>query len=169
MIHLICKNLLNILAGFGAISGLHLKRSKRKALWLGPWRSNRGRPLGLAWTNKPVRVLGTFISYDSAGSERKNVAKKVDNLKTKLAAWRMHKLSLFGWCLISKTLGLSQIVYSASMLDIPNHYASVSYRYFSSSCGKTNQIKSRDKSCIKTIVMVACGSRMLKLCLSPCA
>ena len=109
---LICKNLknvgnaLNILADFGAISGLHLNKSKTKALWLGPWRSNRGRPSGLAWTNEPVRVLGTFISYDSTGNERKYFAKKVDNLKTKLAAWRTRKRSLFGRCLISKTLGL---------------------------------------------------------------
>ena len=51
--------------------------------------------------------------------------KKVDNLKTKLAAWHTRKRSLFGRCLISKTLGLSQIVYSASMLDIPNNYVSV--------------------------------------------
>ena len=83
-----------------------------------------GRPLGLAWTSEPVKVLGTFISYDSVGNDRKNFVKKVDNLKTKLAAWRSRKLSLFGRCLISKTLGLSQIVYSASMLDIPNNYAS---------------------------------------------
>jgi len=70
--------------------------------------------------------LGTFISYDSVGNERKNFAKKVNNLKTKLAAWRPRKRSLFGRCLISKTLGLSQIiVYSASMLGIPNNYASV--------------------------------------------
>ena len=99
-----------------------MNKSKTKALWLGPWRFNRGRPLDLAWTNEPVRVLGTFISYDS---ERKNFAKKVDNLKTKLAAWRTRQLPLFGRCLISKTLGLSQIVYSDSMLDIPNNYASV--------------------------------------------
>ena len=63
-----------------------------------------------------IRVLGTFISYD----ERKSFAKKVDNLETKLAACCTRKLSLFGRCLILKTLGLSQIVYSASMLDIPN-------------------------------------------------
>ena len=127
---LLCKNLtsvgnaLNILADFGAISGLRLNKSKTKALWLGPWRSNLDRPLGLDWTNEPVKVLGTFVSYDSVGNERKNFVKKVDNLKTKLSAWRSRKLSLFGRCLISKTLGLSQIVYSASMLDIPNNYAS---------------------------------------------
>ena len=128
---LICKNLtsvgnaLTVLADFGAISGLHLNKSKTKAVWLGPWRSNRGRPLDLAWTNEPVKVLGTFISYDSVGHERKNFAKRVENLKTKLAAWRSRKFSLFGRCLIAKTLGLSQFVYSASMLDTPNNYASV--------------------------------------------
>ena len=52
-------------------------------------------------------VLGTFISYDKVVNEWKNIAKKVDNLKTKLAAWRLLKLSLFGRCLIAKTLGLS--------------------------------------------------------------
>ena len=127
---LICNNLtsvgnaLNILADFGAISGLRLNKSKTKALCLGPWRSNLDRPLGLDWTSEPVKVLGTFISYDNVGNERKNFAQKVDNLKAKLSAWRSRKLSLFGRCLISKTLGLSQIVYSASMLDIPNNYTS---------------------------------------------
>ena len=91
-----------------------MNKSKTKALWLGPSRSNLGRPLGLDWTSEPVKVLGTFISYDNVGNERKNFAQKVDNLRA--------KLSLFGRCLISKTLGLSQIVYSASMLDIPNNY-----------------------------------------------
>ena len=171
---LICKNLtsvgnaLNILADFGAISGLHLNKSKTKALWLGSWRSNLDRPLGLDWTNELVKVLGTFVSYDSLGNERKNFAKKVDNLKKKLSAWRLRKLSLFGQCLILKTLGLSQIVYSASMLDVPNNYASaiqsLLFQY-----EKTNQIKSRDKSYIRTMVMMVCGSLMLKLCLSPCA
>ena len=136
-------------------------------MWLGPWRSNLDRPLGLDWTNEPVKVLGTFVLYDSVGNERKNFAKKVDNLKTKLSAWHSHKLSLFGRCLILKTLGLPQIVYSASMLDIITHLQSNCY--FSRSYGKTNQIKSRDKSYIRTMTMVVCGSLMLKLCLSPCA
>ena len=162
---LICKNLtsvgnaLNILADFGAISGLHLDKSKTKALWLGPWRSNLDGPLGLDWTNEPVKVLGTFVSYDSVGDERKNFAKKVDNLKTKLSAWRSRKLSLFGRCLISKTLGLSQIIRLPCLtFQIITHLQC--NRYFSSSYGKTNQIKSRDKSYIRTMAMVVCGSLM---------
>ena len=47
-------------------------------------------------------VFGTFISYDKVVNER-NVAKKVNNLKTKLAAGRSLKLSLFGRCSVTKT------------------------------------------------------------------
>ena len=158
-------NALNILADFGAISGLHLNKSKTKALWLGPWRSNLNKPLGLDWTNELVKVLGTFVSYDSVGNERKNFVKKADNLKTKLSAWCLRKLSLFGQCLISKTLGLSQIVYSASMLDVPNNYASASQSLLFQFLWKNKPDKI--KSCIRTMAMVVCGSLMLKLCLSP--
>ena len=46
------------------------------------------------------------------------MARKIDNLNIRLDLWRWRKLSLFGKCLIVKTLGISQIVYSASILDI---------------------------------------------------
>ena len=51
---------------------------------------------------------------------------------TKLDLWRGRKLSLFGKCLIVKTLGISQIVYSASMLDIsPNDTSGIKKSIFS--------------------------------------
>jgi len=49
----------------------------------------------------------------------------VDDLEKKLAAWRWRKLSLLGRCLIPNTLGLSQILYLASMDDTPDKYASL--------------------------------------------
>jgi len=77
-------------------------------------------PLGLAWTSEPVKVLGILFSYNSVGNKRKNFTKKVDNPKTKLAAWHSLELSLFGRCVIANTLGLSQIIYSVSMDNTPN-------------------------------------------------
>ena len=68
-----------------------------------------------------MRALGIFASYNEQENDKKNVARKTENLNIKLDLWRGRKLSLFGKCLIVKTLGVSQIVYSASMLDIsPN-------------------------------------------------
>ena len=82
------ENALAILDEFSIISGLRLNKSKTKAVWLGPWRSYHDKPLGLAWTNEPVKVSGTYISYDSISNEEKNVARKINNLETKLAAWK---------------------------------------------------------------------------------
>ena len=80
----------------------------------------------------PVRALGIFISYNEQENDKKNVAKKIDNLNIKLDIWRGRKLSLFGKCLIVKTLGISQIVYSTSMLDIsPNDTSRIKKSIFS--------------------------------------
>lgn len=46
------------------------------------------------------------------------MAVKIRKLNTKLDIWGSCKLSLFGKCLIAKTIGISQLVYSASSLDI---------------------------------------------------
>ena len=125
-------NAIEILRLFGNISGLKLNLGKTKAIWLGSWRHKENKPLGLNWTNEPVRALGIFISYNEQENDKKNVAKKIDNLNIKLDLWRGRKLSLFGKCLIVKTLGISQIVYSASMLDIsPNDTSGIKKSIFS--------------------------------------
>ena len=66
--------------------------------------------------------MGIYISYDKAGNERKNVSKKIENLNAKLGTWRSRQLSVFGRCLIVKSLGISQIVHSAAVLDIHKDY-----------------------------------------------
>ena len=43
-------------------------------------------------------------------------------MKTKLDIWRVCGLSLLGKCLIVKFLGISHLIYMASMLTIPNTY-----------------------------------------------
>ena len=85
---------------------------------MAPGGLTKDKPLPLNWVNESLRVLGIFISYNDKGNNKKNVLSKIDNLNTKLDIWRSRKLSLFGKCLIVKSLGISQFVYSASMLDI---------------------------------------------------
>ena len=121
---LICSNLLSvhnallILNEFGILSGLKLNESKTKAVWLGPWKQRTERPFNFLWTKEPLKVLGIHISYDKAGNERKNVNQKIDNLNAMLGSWRSRQLSIFERCLIVKSLGISQIVHSAAVLDI---------------------------------------------------
>ena len=45
---------------------------------------------------------------------------KIQKLQTKLDLWKARSLTLFGKVLIIKSLGLSQIVYAASNVNVPN-------------------------------------------------
>ena len=45
---------------------------------------------------------------------------KIQKLQTKLDLWKARSLTLFGKVLIIKSLGLSQIAYAASNVNVPN-------------------------------------------------
>ena len=115
------QNSITLVDRFGDISGLSLNVEKRKALWLGPWRFNSSKPFGLKWTRDPVRALGIFISYD-VKENKKNIDRKSDNMTTKLDIWRARCLSFLGKCLVVKCLGIPNLIYSTSMLSMPNTY-----------------------------------------------
>ena len=51
-------------------------------------------------------------------------------MKAKLDIWRARSLSLLGKCLIVKCLGISHLIYTASMLTIPNSYIPTIECYF---------------------------------------
>ena len=111
-----------VLDNFGNISDLKLNPLKTKALWLGPLRHRQDKPFGFQWPEKPLRVLGTFISYTEKKNEKHNFTLKLQKLKTILDIWNCRSLTLFGRCLIAKSLGISQLIHSVSSLDVPHEY-----------------------------------------------
>ena len=92
---------------------------KTKAIWLGRWASNKNRPLSIKWFHTPVKILGIHFSYDDKGNNELNFNRKIRKLQTKLDIWSSRDLTLFGRTMILKSLGLSQLVYSASNLVVP--------------------------------------------------
>ena len=109
---------------FGRLAGLKLNIKKSKAIWLGKWEKNKSYPLQLKWLHSPVRLLGIYVSYDEKGNNELNFNLKIRKLQTKLDMWRSRDLTLFGKVLIIKSLGLSQLIYSASILNVPEDIAS---------------------------------------------
>ena len=105
------------------MTGLKLNRRKTKAIWLGRWEKNKSNPLHLKWLHSPVKILGIYVCYDENGNEQMNFNLKLQKLQTNLDMWRARDLTLFGRVLIIKSLGLSrglsQLVYSASNLTVP--------------------------------------------------
>ena len=49
---------------FGTISGLKLNKKKTKAMWLGSMKNSKSKILEFESTRDPVKVFGTFISYN---------------------------------------------------------------------------------------------------------
>ena len=110
---------LEIVDNFGSLSGLKLNRKKTKAIWLGKWKNNKNNALQLKWLRNPVKILGIHVSYDEKENNQHNFNHKLQKLQTNLDLWRARDLTLFGRVLIIKSLALSQLVYSASILNVP--------------------------------------------------
>ena len=101
-------------------------------MWLGRSANNKNKPLGFKWVSYPTRFLGVHLSYDKKGNDYQNFDLKIGKLQTKLDMWRMRHLILFGRVMIIESLGISQLIYSASNFDVPNYVIStVKKRLFS--------------------------------------
>ena len=91
---------------------------------LGRSANNKNKPLDFKWVSCPTRFLGVRLVYDKKGNDYQNFDLKIGKLQTNLDMWRMRDLTLFGRVLIVKSLGISQLIYSASNVDVPNYVIS---------------------------------------------
>ena len=83
---------LQIIGSFGSISGLRLNKKKTKAMWIAPLKQNND---------------ANFFS-------------KIRKMKTKLNLWKTRDLTLFGKSVLAKMLGASQLMYTASLMTVPD-------------------------------------------------
>ena len=114
-------NLLNLLNDFNACSGLEINTSKTEAMWLGQWKERTDTPFGFKWPKEPISALGIFFSYNQASADSLNFGEKIKILEKTLKIWKRRNLTLYGRINIVKTLGLSKLIYAASVLAVPDH------------------------------------------------
>ena len=91
-----------------------------KAIWLGKWANNKTNPLDMKWMHTPVKILGVHFLYDKKGNGDLSFSLKLRKLQTKVDMRSARSLTLFGRVLITKTLGISQIIYSAANIEVPD-------------------------------------------------
>ena len=90
-------------------------------MWLGSKRNSKETPLDIVWPDVPVKALGVYFSYDAAAAEKSNFELKIKDLKTILNIWKSISLTWSGKVLLVKTFALSQLIYLASIIFVPNH------------------------------------------------
>ena len=112
------KSHLQVIDWFGTVSGLKLNKKKTKAMWLGTIKHSRSKILEFKSTKDPIKVLGTFLSYNQNKNVEENFMNRIRKMKTKLNLWLSRDLTLYGKSLLAKTLGVSQLIYAASMLSV---------------------------------------------------
>ena len=113
------RNAMNIVNSFGVLSSLQLNKKKTKALWIGASSKNKIEPLRFQCPKEPIKFLGTYLSHNTASNNNNNFYIKIRKMETKLNIWRSQDLTLFGRTMLAKSLGLSQLIYAASMLSVP--------------------------------------------------
>ena len=110
---------LHIINSFGPLSGLNLNKTKTKIMWIGSQKGNKEKIIGFKCITKPIKALGAFLSYDGDKNNEENFFSKIRKMKTKLNIWQTRDLSLYGRSILAKTVGVSQLIYAASMLTVP--------------------------------------------------
>jgi len=104
---------------FGNISGLKLNHKLTKVMWIGSLKCSRAKALNFSCTKDPIKSLGTYLSYNEDKNNEENFFIKIRKMKTKLNLLLTRDLTLYGRTLLAKTIGISQLNYTASMLSVP--------------------------------------------------
>lgn len=114
--------LLSLLEEFSSLSGLEINTSKTEAMWLGQWKNNQETPFGFKWPKDPILSLGVYFSHNHTDADELNFDAKIRELEKSLQKWQRRRLTLYGKINIAKTLGLSKLIFNASVLYTPHNY-----------------------------------------------
>ena len=110
---------LSIVDDFGKVSGLGLNREKTEGILLGDPDTIPDESYGIKWNQAGIKYLGIYVGYDKKYCRQHNWVDKIEKFQRLLDNWRKRELTLFGKVTILKTLGLSNMVYSAMHTETP--------------------------------------------------
>ncbi|MDY6822057.1 MAG: reverse transcriptase domain-containing protein, partial [Deferribacterota bacterium] len=116
------KEFLKTIDEFGKHSGLKLNIEKTEGMWLGKNKNNQSKPLGISWSNQPLKILGIYMSYNKEENNRLNFEEKITKCKQILNLWQTRNLTLLGKTQIVKTFIISQFSYPTRVNTIPDKY-----------------------------------------------
>ena len=111
------ENLFKLLTKFEKSSGLKINIDKTEAMWIGSDKYRKETPLNVKWKTS-LKILGIYFSYDNTEALNLNYNSKIADLEKTLNLWKMRDLTLLGKILITKSLGISKFIYTASVMEL---------------------------------------------------
>ena len=113
---------IHIIDDFGLLAGMKLNLSKCEGLWLGSAKDRQANCslYGIKWPTEPIRCLGIYIGHDHHANNVLNWDHRIDQIRNLLTSWKGRELTLFGKIIIIKQLAIPKVLFSASMLSVPD-------------------------------------------------
>ena len=108
---------------------------------MGSMKDCRLKVLDFKTTKEPIKILGINLSYNSNKCIEENFFVKIKKMKTKLNLWLSRDLTIYGKSLLAKALSISQLVYAASMLTVPESVVKTVQENLLLFYGKTGKTK----------------------------
>ena len=91
-------------------------------MWLGKWKNREDTPFNVKWPKDSIFALGIHFSNSAKISGKLNFYEKLDVLEKTLNNWKRRKLTLLSKINIVKSMGLSKLIYNASVLPVPKNF-----------------------------------------------
>jgi hypothetical protein len=111
---------------FSKCSGLKINRDKSEAMYIGVSSNFRHKVGNIKWTNNYIKCLGVYIHKDIDKATQYNIREKLDKILNIIKIWSCRHLTLKGKITIVNSLLISQMMYIASVIHIPQ-WAIVEY------------------------------------------
>ena len=104
---------------FGSLAGPHINWIKTQLMTLSSARELTNDS-NIEYTQDPVKCLGIYVGENKKELDTLNWNDEIDKIANILNIWKMRNLTYYGKVVIVKILAVSQIVYRATALSIPN-------------------------------------------------
>ena len=102
---------------FGLYSGLELNKDKCSLVNVNDYSIGESVD-GISWTNSDVKILRVYSGKDKINDE--NFSPKLNKIENCIKFWKTRNLTVFGKMTIIKSFLVSQIIFNAQMISIPN-------------------------------------------------
>lgn len=110
--------LIETISGFSLCSGLKLNADKSVILFLGPWKNKNIDNLNMVVEQSNINVLGVQVGRDHEARQQSNFIDKLAKIKNQFHMFISRDVSICGRILITKTFGISKLIYSLSTQKI---------------------------------------------------
>ena len=118
------KPAINTIKKFSSVAGPTLNLEKTEGLWLGSLKTRQlhCQLYDINWPVKPIRALGIYVGHSKIECHNLNWENKLLKIESQINNWSSRKLTLMGKIYLIKSEFLSKIIYSATILPIPDGY-----------------------------------------------